>query len=100
MFRTDENVDSKCAFSHRPLENDEFFQIKIDRLDPGESLAMLFHVGLVAIRDGTTKEKWTLMSSQILLQGKPLKKFDKLDLNTLRVDPFINIWLCQHERTT
>jgi hypothetical protein len=73
------------ALSHRPLEDDELFQIKIDKLENDETVTpVLLHVGLVDDRSDNTQQ-WTLTSSHILYKGEKLQQFTKLDVDELKV---------------
>jgi hypothetical protein len=71
------------ALSDRPLENDELFQIKIDKVEGDATTPVLLHVGLVDRSDNT--QQWTLVSSHILYKGEQLQQFTKLNLDELQV---------------
>ncbi len=91
-----QSINLAIAFTHRPLNDDELFQVKIDRLvDAGTTPSTLFSVGLI---DCTTanaaKQRWTLLSSQILHQSETVtKECEQSDLDDLKVGtPFLLVF--------
>lgn len=73
------------VLSHRSLDDDELFQIKIDKLEGDVATTDLLNVGVVEIKAGDAAQHWTLMSSHLLYRGEKLQQFNQLDLEELKV---------------
>ena len=75
--------------SHRPLNTDELFQIRIDNVKSGTEF--LLHLG-VLLPPGLVR--WWFISSHVVLNGTELQRFNKLDIDKLKVFYFF-IHLCE-----
>ncbi len=99
LFRTDANENTSIAFTHRPINDDELFQVKIDKLmeagttplpkqDAATTKPAMLRVGLLDATAETGKQlRWTLMSSQIVQhEGETVvQQSEQFNLDDLKV---------------
>ncbi len=77
---------NKFLISSRPLDSDEMFHFRLDKVAAGTKDSTLLHFGLVDFKSKRNEEQmWTIVSSHILSNGEELEKFPTLNFDTLQV---------------